>query len=54
MHLAELDTMKKQSTTLKEADVVPGNTITSAQNDEGEGADGLSQRSNTSVIITPE
>lgn len=54
VHLAELDTTKMQSTTVKEADVVPKNTITSAHNDEGEGADGPSQRSNTSVIITPE
>lgn len=49
----ELETRKMQSTTVKEAGVVPKNTITSAQNNEGEGADGPSQTSNTSVIITP-
>lgn len=43
-----------QSTTVREAGVVPENTITSPQNNEGvRGADGPSQTSNTSVIINP-
>lgn len=53
VYLAELETTKMQSTTVKEA-VVPKNTITLAQNNEGEQAHGPSQTSNTSAVITPE